>query len=586
MKPYRPILKHHRLQRLVLWALVMLQWIAAALAGHGIGRRHLAQRGDVSLAWLTRFATDLLFIRATHIGRLRLRGPTRYWRHGRDLRRRHFRRSLLGARLRRALKHKNLVTHIARLIGVLRDLDAHATRLWRNLRRRRRLWRTTPPIARSALWRAGVLTGVCRQLLTAPTFSPTSRRAKPSFARAPVHAVALESCVLARTARNLPPMLNSQLCQRLGIEFPLFAFSHCRDVVVAVSKAGGMGVLGAVGMAPQRLKEELDWIEAHVGGKPYGLDLIVPNKFEGKGETHDTDKLLSAIPDEHKKFAAGILAQHGVDASVIEANRRNATGWSQNLREEGAAGGLEVAFQYPIKLIANALGLPPPIMLELGKKHGVAVAALVGAKEHALAQAAAGVDIIIAAGGEAGGHCGDVSTMVLVPEVVRALEAAGSNIPVLAAGGIVTGEQMAAAMAMGAAGAWCGSVWLTTPESEVSPAVREKLLAATSRDTIRSRSRTGKPSRQLRSPWTDAWESDDAPKPLPMPLQSFVTEPALRYVDKLSDSGHAGARELATYWVGQGVGLMNEPISAGAVVQQFKEDFARAYERLAKVVGD
>ena len=372
----------------------------------------------------------------------------------------------------------------------------------------------------------------------------------------------------------------------LGIEFPLFAFSHCRDVVAAVSKAGGMGVLGAVGMSPQRLKEELDWIDAHVAGKPYGLDLIVPNKFEGKGETHNPDKLLAAIPNEHKHFAAGLLAKHGIDASVIEANRRNATGWSQNLREEGAAGGLEVAFQHPIKLIANALGVPPPIMLEMGKAHGVAVAALVGAKEHALSQAAAGVDIIIAAGGEAGGHCGDVSTMVLVPEVVRALEDIGASTPVLAAGGIVTGEQMAAAMAMGAAGAWCGSVWLTTPESEVSPAVREKLLAATSRDTIRSRSRTGKPSRQLRSPWTDAWESETAPKPLPMPLQSFVAEPALRYIDKLSESGHPGARELATYWVGQGVGLMNDAISAGAVVQRFKEDFARAYERLAKAVGN
>jgi NAD(P)H-dependent flavin oxidoreductase YrpB (nitropropane dioxygenase family) len=384
----------------------------------------------------------------------------------------------------------------------------------------------------------------------------------------------------------LSRMLNSPLCQRLGVEFPLFAFSHCRDVVVAVSKAGGMGVLGAVGMSPQRLKEELDWIDAHVGGRPYGLDLIVPNKFESKGEAHDPDKLLAAIPDEHKSFAANVLAKHGVDAAAVEANRRNATGWSQNLREEGAASGLEVAFQYPIKLIANALGLPPPIMLEMGKRHGVAVAALVGAKEHALAQAAAGVDIIIAAGGEAGGHCGDVSTMVLVPEVVRALESAGSNIPVLAAGGIVTGEQMAAAMAMGAAGAWCGSVWLTTPESEVTPAVKAKMLAASSRDTVRSRSRTGKPSRQLRSPWTDAWEGEDAPKPLPMPLQSFVSEPALRYVDKLSEGGHAGARELATYWVGQGVGLMNEPISVGAVVQQFKDDFARAYERLSRVIEE
>ncbi len=380
--------------------------------------------------------------------------------------------------------------------------------------------------------------------------------------------------------------MNSPVCKRLGIEFPLFAFSHSRDVVAAVSKAGGMGVLGAVGMSPDRLREELDWIEAHVNGMPYGLDLIVPNKFEGKGETFDADKLLAALPQAHKDFAAGILKAHGVDAAAAEENRKNATGWSQNLREEGAASGLEVAFQYPIKLIANALGVPPPIMLELGKKHGVAVAALVGAKEHALAQVQAGVDIIIAAGGEAGGHCGDVSTMVLVPEVCQALRDIGDETPVLAAGGIVTGAQMAAAMAMGAAGAWCGSVWLTTPESETNPIVKQKMLAATSRDTVRSRSRTGKPSRQLRSPWTDAWDSDAAPKPLPMPLQSFVSEPALRLIDKLAQGEHEGAKQLATYWVGQGVGLMNKPISAGAVVQEFKEDFLRATERLNAYVTE
>jgi NAD(P)H-dependent flavin oxidoreductase YrpB (nitropropane dioxygenase family) len=379
-------------------------------------------------------------------------------------------------------------------------------------------------------------------------------------------------------------MMNTPLCKRLGIEFPLFAFSHCRDVVAAVSKAGGMGVLGATGMSPQHLHEELDWIDAHVNGKPYGLDLIVPNKFEGKGEAFNADRILAAVPQAHKDFAANLLKQHGVDPSAVEQSRRGSAGWSQNLREEGAAQSLEVAFQYPLKLIANALGVPPPMMLEEGKKRGVAVAALVGAKEHAIAQASAGVDIIIAAGGEAGGHCGDVSTMVLVPEVVGAIADMGLDTPVLAAGGIVTGAQMAAAMAMGAAGAWCGSVWLTTPEAETNPVVKEKMLAATSRDTVRSKARTGKYSRQLRSVWTDAWESEDAPKPLPMPLQSIVTEPALRYVDKLSQSGHAGARDLATYWVGQGVGLMNESISAGAVVQNFKEDFLRAYERLAAVM--
>jgi NAD(P)H-dependent flavin oxidoreductase YrpB (nitropropane dioxygenase family) len=379
-------------------------------------------------------------------------------------------------------------------------------------------------------------------------------------------------------------MMNTPLCARLGIEFPLFAFSHSRDVVAAVSKAGGMGVFGAAAYTPDRLKEELDWIDAHVGGKPYGVDLIVPNAFEGKGEAFDAERLVQAVPQAHRDFAAAVLKKHGVDPAILEKERPNSSGFARNLRPEGVASVLEIAFQHPIKLIANALGVPPPLMLEMGKRHGVAVAALVGAKEHALAQAAAGVDIIIAAGGEAGGHCGEVSTMVLLPEVVEALRAANIDTPVLAAGGIVTGAQMAAAMAMGAAGAWCGSVWLTTPESETNPVVKAKMLAATSRDTVRSRSRTGKHSRQLRSPWTDAWEAESAPKPLPMPLQSLVSEPPLRLIDKLAQGGHAGAQELATYWVGQGVGLMKTSISAGAVVQQFKEDFLRACERLSALI--
>jgi NAD(P)H-dependent flavin oxidoreductase YrpB (nitropropane dioxygenase family) len=380
------------------------------------------------------------------------------------------------------------------------------------------------------------------------------------------------------------PMMHTPICQRLGIVFPLFAFSHSRDVVAAVSKAGGMGVFGAAAYSPARLKEELDWIDAHAGGKPYGVDLIVPNEFAGKGEAFDAEAAAKALPQAHKDFTARILAAYGVDATALEEARKHSGGFAQNLREEGVASSLEVAFRYPIKLIANALGVPPPRMIEMGKRHGVAVAALVGAKEHALAQAAAGVDILVAAGTEAGGHCGEVTTMVLVPEVVAALRAANIDTPVLAAGGIVTGAQMAAAMAMGAAGAWCGSVWLTTPESETNPIVKAKMLAATSRDTVRSRSRTGKPSRQLRSPWTDAWEKDDAPDPLPMPLQTMVAEPPLRLIDKLAQGGHAGAQELATYWVGQGVGLMNSSISAGAVVQEFKQDFLLACERLAACV--
>jgi NAD(P)H-dependent flavin oxidoreductase YrpB (nitropropane dioxygenase family) len=207
----------------------------------------------------------------------------------------------------------------------------------------------------------------------------------------------------------------------------------------------------------------------------------------------------------------------------------------------------------------------------------------VGAKEHALKQVAAGVDFLVVQGTEAGGHCGEVSTMVLVPEVIEAIE---DKVPVLAAGGIVTGRQMAAAIALGAAGVWTGSVWLTTPESEVAEYTRQKMLAASSRDTRRSYYRTGKPSRQLKSDWTEAYEQADAPKPLGMPLQSMISERNLRDIDKLADSGDEGARKLATYWVGQGVGLINKQKTSRQTVLDFAEDYVTAVERITESIDD
>lgn len=369
--------------------------------------------------------------------------------------------------------------------------------------------------------------------------------------------------------------MKSDLCQRLGIEFPLFAFSHCRDVVAAVSRAGGMGVFGAVTYTPEELDRELAWIDANCGGKPYGVDLIVPNSLQGAGRAISPEQALAALPQEHRDFVAETLAARGIDPTDLDAGRAHTVEFINNLNEVGAGTMLDVAFSHPVALIANALGTPPPVMMERARAAGVPVAALVGARKHAEAQLAAGVDILIAAGGEAGGHCGEVSTMVLVPEVVRV----AGDTPVLAAGGIVTGAQMAAAVAMGAAGAWCGSVWLTTAEGEPPQAIKDKMLAASSSDTVRSRSRTGKTSRQLRSAWTAAWDSG-GPVPLPMPLQSLLTEPALDKVARLAEGGHAGAGELATYWVGQGVGLMTQAMSAGAVVQAYKEDYIAAAERL------
>ncbi len=375
--------------------------------------------------------------------------------------------------------------------------------------------------------------------------------------------------------------MDSELCRRFGIDFPLFAFSHCRDVVAAVSREGGLGVFGAVTLPPDELERELAWIDAQVGGKPYGVDLIVPGRISAAAERADHDEVLAAVPDEHRRFVAGVLADAGIAADDLDARARHYLGIVDNVQASGADAALDVVFSHRVALVANALGVPPPAMLERGRANGVAVAALVGSREHAEAQVAAGVDLLVAAGGEAGGHCGDVATLVLVPDVVSV----AGGVPVLAAGGIVTGEQMAACMAMGAAGAWTGSVWLTTAEAETTPTLRAKMLAAGTRDTVRSRSRTGKPSRQLVSGWTEAWQAPGSPRPLPMPLQSLLAEPALAKIEQLAEAGHEGARELATYWVGQGVGLMNTPQSVRGVMQEFREGFVAAYERLEGLVA-
>ncbi len=368
--------------------------------------------------------------------------------------------------------------------------------------------------------------------------------------------------------------MDNTVCRLTGCEFPLFAFSHCRDVVVAVSKAGGFGVLGATRFTPDQLEEELAWIDAHIDGAPYGVDVLVPEIVDPRvAEFASNEQRAAAISDEYRQFTSDLLGQYGIAVAPQEVVRYEGRA---GITPENGYAQMEVAFRHPIRLIANALGIAPPRMIEEGKKRGVPVAALVGAKEHALRQAAAGVDIIVAQGTEAGGHCGEVSTLVLVPEVVRALKTGGYDIPVLAAGGIMTGAQMAGMMAAGAQGAWTGSVWLATPEAETSEAFRDKMVAARSRDTVRSRSRTGKPARQLRTAWHEAWDASDGPGSLPMPLMGMVSEPSFQRIEKAVINGNQEARDLVSYFVGQGVGLIEQVRSAKVVVQDFREEFAEA----------
>ncbi len=370
--------------------------------------------------------------------------------------------------------------------------------------------------------------------------------------------------------------MQTELAKSLGIEFPIFAFSHTRDVVVEVSKAGGFGVLGAVGFTPEQLATELEWIDAHIGDAPYGVDIVIPGKYEGMGELDPgkLEKMLAdMIPDEHRRFAAKLLTDHGVPEMPDDVENRELIGWT----EATATPQVLEALKHPnVKLIANALGTPPAEIIDEIHGSGRLVAALCGSAHQAAKHRDGGVDIIIAQGTEGGGHTGEVGSMVLWPEVIDEV----APLPVLAAGGVGSGRQMAAALTMGAQGVWTGSLWLTVAEADIPPGQMDSYLAAGSRDTVRSRAWTGKPCRMLRNDWTDAWEDPANPKPLGMPLQFMVTSDAVR-------RGHAypeQAKDVNFNPAGQIIGRAKKVRPAGQVVMDLVTECVEAQERFAELM--
>ncbi|MEU9896112.1 NAD(P)H-dependent flavin oxidoreductase [Streptomyces phaeochromogenes] len=365
--------------------------------------------------------------------------------------------------------------------------------------------------------------------------------------------------------------MQTELSKKLGVEHALFGFTPFPAVAAAISRAGGFGVLGAVRYtAPDDLKRDLDWIEAHVDGMPYGLDVVMPaKKVEGVTEA-DVEAM---IPEGHRQYVKDTLAKYGVpELAEGEASGWRITGWM----EQVARNQLDVAFDYPIKLLANALGSPPADVIQRAHDQNVLVAALAGSARHARKHAEAGIDIVVAQGYEAGGHTGDIASMVLTPEVVEAV----APLPVLAAGGIGSGQQMAAALTLGAQGVWLGSIWLTVTEADMhSRALTRKLLAAGSGDTVRSRALTGKPARQLRTEWTEAWDDPNGPGTLPMPLQGLLVADAVSRIQR-----HEVEPLLGTP-VGQIVGRMNSERSVQEVVDDLTRDFEKAVDRLNRIAG-
>lgn len=363
--------------------------------------------------------------------------------------------------------------------------------------------------------------------------------------------------------------MSKRFRELVGIEYPLVAFSHCRDVVAAVTNSGGMGILGAAKFTPEELETELAWIDEHVGGKPYGVDVLAPPADEEK-DIDDLVELRSRIPTSHHHFVDLLADRLAVPEARDGPVPREFSGIIVNRRTLQQQ--IDISLSHPIKFLVSGLGPFSSAVVARARSQGVAVGGLCGNVKHALRQVAGGADVVVAQGTEAAGHTGDISTLVLVPQVVDAV----APVPVLAAGGIVNGRQLAAILALGAQGAWTGSVWLTTEESDVDPAVIGKLLEARSEQTIRTRAYTGKPVRMLRTPFEDAWEDEKSPRPLPAPYQGLLVQPLLQriYQHRRTD--------LMGQAVGQGVGLMRTRRSSRAVVEEMMAEMVDALDSLLR----
>ncbi|HTK62860.1 MAG TPA: nitronate monooxygenase family protein [Pseudonocardia sp.] len=366
--------------------------------------------------------------------------------------------------------------------------------------------------------------------------------------------------------------MRSRLAKACGAEYPIFAFSHCRDVVIEVSRSGGVGVLGLVRSTPEQVELDLRVISEALDGKPFGVDVLFP---VGDIPT-DKAELSARIPDEHRRFVAEIMARYNVpEGDIPDAVVAGVAGGAKATMQDGLEIG-EVALKYGAKVVASALGPPPPPFVDQVRESGALLFGLCGGGDQARRHVAAGADAVVAQGTEAGGHTGDLATMVVVPEVVDAI----SPVPVLAAGGISDGRQIAAGLALGADAVWTGSIWLGTVESELDPIVKQKLVDARSRDTLRSRCISGKTVRQLRTPWVELWEGEDAPRTLPMPLQGMLVAESQRRIFR-----HRVAELMGTP-AGQAIGRINAIRPTREVFYDLVQGFADASSRFTDLLDD
>lgn len=374
-------------------------------------------------------------------------------------------------------------------------------------------------------------------------------------------------------------IMKSELCRKLNCEVPIFAFSHCRDVVVEVTKAGGFGVFGAQMVSPEQLERELRWIDDHVEGRNYGVDVLISSRYDKEAE-QATGDLRQLIPAGHRSFMNDLLDAAGIpDLPPHEKERldQHIASRQMNGTPTGSMKLIDVALEHPqVKLIVSGLGSPGAELTARLHARGLLVGGICGKAAHVRHLLNDGCDLVIAQGAEAGGHTGTISTLVLVPQVV---DACAGRAHVLAAGGISRGSQIAAALALGAEGVWCGTVWLGTVESELSPFEKEALFAAKAEDAVQRKVLSGKPVRLIKSKLSEAWEAAEAPDYLLPPFQGLLFLEARARIDRAQRSD---------YWsspAGQAIGTMSRETTVREVMYELQAEYIDAMERLSAVMA-
>ncbi|MCZ7631378.1 MAG: nitronate monooxygenase [Microthrixaceae bacterium] len=359
--------------------------------------------------------------------------------------------------------------------------------------------------------------------------------------------------------------LHTKLCDMLGIEFPVIAFTHCKDVAVAVINGGGFAVLGEAMHTPEDIEADVRWIRDRVEGRPFGIDLVLPSSVPPAGSV---EELMSNIPDTHRAFAQEIKERYDVPDPKGQVDLHQWGGLNQEL----ARAQLDVLLEERVPVIASGLG-SPAFMLDAAHERGIKVFGLVGKARQAKRQLEAGVDAIIAQGYDAAGHTGNVGTLSIVAEVA----AMAGDTPIIAAGGITTGRHLAASLCLGASGVWTGTLWLACRESDVDMIIKERILESTVDDTTFSTSISGMTMRVLRCPWTEEWAKPEAPAPLQAPYQMLLSSD---YIQGANDNRRA---DLMTEAAGQGVSFVTSMKPAKQILFDMVEE---ALDTFDGICGD